>query len=392
MRTAARMRRGDCGRARRRSCRSTGLAVGALIGLLMLPGAAWARSYSTTFSTSESPLSENGAWIDGLVTGLDWSSVQVSPAGLAHGTQSGVATGNALFGDSTSVLAGTWGPDQTASAVVHATNQQPGSGNIFEEVELRLRTTITAHSITGYECNYAARTVNPYVQIVRWDGAQGSFAVLDSRGGPGLHDGDVVKCSISGSTITTYINDVEIFSVTDTTFTSGSPGIGFFFQDDGSDTPLSTDFGFTSFTATDGVGPTPNKTFTVPPCRIVDTRVAGGVIPGNTSRSFLAAGALSGQGGASNCNIPRGAAKGVYLNVVAVWPSGPGYLTMYPASSEQPLASTLNFGAGQTIANGVLVPICDPTMGSCPFDITVYMGQSSSHVVIDVSGYVGPKQ
>src|SRR5262249_27620972 len=170
----------------------------------------------------------------------------------AHGTQSGFATGNARFADSTAVVAGVWRPDQMATAMVRTINQQPGSGNIFEEVELRLRTTITAHSITGYECIYAARTVNPYVQIVRWNGPLGSFTPLDSQTGPGLHDGDVVKCSINGSTITTYINGVEIFHVTDTTYATGSPGIGFFLQDDGSDTPLSTDFGFTGFTASDG--------------------------------------------------------------------------------------------------------------------------------------------
>ena len=212
---------------------------------------AWARSYLTTFSTSENPVSENGAWIDGKMAGLDWSSVQVSPAGLAHGTQTGFATGNARYADSTAVLAGPWGANQTATAVVHATNQQPGSGNIFEEVELRLRTTIAAHSITGYECNYAARTVGSYVQIVRWNGPLGSFTLLDSQAGPGLQDGDVVKCSVKGNTITTYINNVEIFHVIDSTYTNGSPGIGFFLQDDGSDSPLNTDFGFTSFSASD---------------------------------------------------------------------------------------------------------------------------------------------
>jgi hypothetical protein len=302
-----------------------------------------------------------------------------------------MATGDAVYADSTGVLGGAWGPDQTAEAVVYATNEQPGSGNIFEEVELRLRTAIAAHSITGYECNYAARTVNPYVQIVRWDGPLGSFTVLDSRSGPGLREGDVVKCSASGTTITTYINNVEIFHVNDSTYTSGSPGIGFFLQDDGSDTPLATDFGFTSFMASDGAGRAGNKTFTVAPCRIADTRVSGGVIPAFGSRSFLVAGPIFGQGGASYCNIPRGPAKGVYLNIVAVVPSAAGHLTVYPYASVLPLASTLNFAAGQTIANGVLVPICDSKVAVCPFDITVTMGPASSHVVIDVSGYVAPK-
>jgi hypothetical protein len=236
------------GRSRQRwSVNLARLVAGFVVGLLTLPGAAFAQSFSTTFPTAEVPLSENGTWIDGDVTGLDWASVEVSPAGLAHGTQSGGESGPAVYADSTAVLSGDWSPKQTAMGVVHTTNQQ--SGNIFEEVELRLRTTITAHSITGYECNYAARKKNPYVQIVRWNGPLGDFTALDARTGPGLRNGDVVKCSIDGGTITTYVNNVEIFHVTDPTYASGSPGIGFYFQTDGSHTALNTDFGFTSFMA-----------------------------------------------------------------------------------------------------------------------------------------------
>ena len=142
------------------------------------------------------------------------------------------------------------------------------------------------------------------------------------------------------------------------------------------------------------LGPGPSsglKSFTVTPCRLVDTRLAGGMIPGNGFRSFLAAGALAGQGGASNCGVPFGPAKAVYINVVAVAPAGAGHLTIHPYPSPVPLASTLNFSTGQTIANGVMVPICDPSAGSCPFDFTVTMGPFAAHVVIDVTGYLGPK-
>ena len=136
---------------------------------------------------------------------------------------------------------------------------------------------------------------------------------------------------------------------------------------------------------------TSSKTFTVSPCRLVDTRLAGGVIPAYGFRSFVVAGTLAGQGGASDCAIPLGVAKGVYINVVAVTPQGPGYLTVHPFPSAVPLASTLNFAAGQTIANGVLVPMCDASTVSCAYDLTVTMGPAASHVVIDVTGYLGPK-
>src|SRR5436190_946862 len=99
----------------------------ALLLCLLTAGAAWPRSYSTTFALVENPISEGGQWVNGGAQGLDWADVQVSPAGLAHGTQSG-SNG---YDDSTALLAGAWGPDQTVSAVVHSLNQQGGTN--FEE-------------------------------------------------------------------------------------------------------------------------------------------------------------------------------------------------------------------------------------------------------------------
>ncbi len=87
---------------------------------------------------------------------------------MAFGTQPGNGSGNAEYNDSTAVLAGTWGPNQTAQATI-AVNNASGASWVFEEVELRLRTTISAHPITGYEINCSVST-NPnnfYLQIVR---------------------------------------------------------------------------------------------------------------------------------------------------------------------------------------------------------------------------------
>jgi hypothetical protein len=68
--------------------------------------------------------------------------------------------------------------------------------------------------------------------------------------GPGLHDGDVVKATIIGNTITAYINGVQIIQVTDSTYPNGSPGMGFYIQ--GRSVSRESDYGFTSFAATDG--------------------------------------------------------------------------------------------------------------------------------------------
>jgi hypothetical protein len=133
------------------------------------------------------------------------------------------------------------------------------------------------------------------------------------------------------------------------------------------------------------------KTYTVTPCRILDTRTAGagGPIGANACRPVHVVGALSFQGGASTCGIPANAI-GVHINVVAVSPPFAGHLTVYPYGSSLPLASVLNFSPGQTVANGVLIPICDPNVSMCSQDLLVQTGPSSTHAVIDVTGYVAP--
>lgn len=135
----------------------------------------------------------------------------------------------------------------------------------------------------------------------------------------------------------------------------------------------------------------PFDTFTVQPCRVLDTRFSSppGPIGGALSRDVRIVGPLgASQGGAPDCSVPSGA-TGVFINVVAVGADGPGHLTVYPFGSVLPVASTLNFTINQTIANGVLVPVCVP-LASCAADVTVQMGPSGAHVVIDVTGYVAP--
>ena len=202
------------------------------------------KTYSTTFPLTESVISESGNWINGKTTGGLWKDVSTIP-GLAYGTESG----STMYDDSTAVLTGTWNSNQMAQATVHTVNQ---NSSIFEEVELRLRTTITANSITGYEFNFRCTSDgSQYAQIVRWNGPLGSWTLLDSRSGPGLHDGDVIKATAKGSTLTIYVNGTALFSVTDSTFTNGSPGIGFYNQN--GTTSNNKDYGLKSFSAADNI-------------------------------------------------------------------------------------------------------------------------------------------
>jgi len=223
------------------------------------------RPYGTSFPLSENPISENNNWINGFTTGLDWGNVRTTP-GLAFGT---TVSPPPPYNDSTAILSGTWGPNQTAQATVHTVNQ---NSSIFEEVELRLRTTITPHNITGYEVNFRATSDGTqYCTTVIWKGPVNSWAELDGRDAPacpGLHEGDVVSATIVGNSICSYVNGTLVFCTTDSTFTNGSPGMGFYMT--GGTSAQLSDYGFTNFSASDG-----STTDTTPPSTPTNVSATG---------------------------------------------------------------------------------------------------------------------
>jgi len=222
-----------------------------LVQLVLCPGIkANARIYTTDFAQTENPISEGGNWINGATVGLDWADVSTTP-GRAIGLESG-STG---YDDATALLTGTWGSNQTAMATVFTTNRM--SGNVYEEVEIRLRSSLTPLSCTGYEVLFSLKPdSNCYVQIVRWNGPLGDFTYVAATGGSQfiLHTGDKVSGSISNKMITAYINGIPVLMGTDTNYSSGNPGIGIFIQGAAG---VNGDYGFTSFTATDGAASPP---------------------------------------------------------------------------------------------------------------------------------------
>jgi chitodextrinase len=203
---------------------------------------AFAASYSTNFPLTENPISEGGKWINGNTVGLKWSNVSTTP-GLAIGSDAGTGA----YDDATALLTGTWGPDQTVQATLYDFN--PNNG-IFEEVELRLRSSLSANSCTGYEIMFSCKTNgNQYIEVARWNGPFQSYAIIGGANNPPiLKTGDVLKASIVGNVITAWVNGVQVLQCTDSTYANGSPGIGY----NGGCTGFYSNFGFTSFSATDG--------------------------------------------------------------------------------------------------------------------------------------------
>ena len=159
---------------------------------------------------------------------------------MAYGTNGVTNT----YDDSYALLTGTFGNDQTVEAVIYRNQSlSPGASH---EVEMLLRFSDDTGNARGYEClfNYAGG-----IQIVRWNGEFGSFTPLattgiDSLGRP-LVSGDVVKATIVGGVISTYINGALMARANDSMFKSGQPGISFFVRPGGSPALL----GITSFSA-----------------------------------------------------------------------------------------------------------------------------------------------
>ncbi len=187
------------------------------------PKAAPVRSYSTRFQLDEDPISEGGKWINGRKDGMDWYNV-ITRNGVAYG-----AVSKGEYTDPTALLGGTWGKNQTAKAKVFSRNP---TEKYYQEVEIRLRSTLTPHRCTGYEVFWRClKTKNAYAEIVRWNGKLGDWTSLKKHTGAkyGVKDGDVVEATVVGNLIKGFVNGVEVISATDNNFREGSPGMGFNF-------------------------------------------------------------------------------------------------------------------------------------------------------------------
>ncbi len=112
--------------------------------------------------------------------------------------------------------------------------------------------------------------------------------------------------------------------------------------------------------------------FPISPTRILDTRAGLGRLGPNATIDVQVAGA----GG-----VPTTGVSAVVLNVTATEPTAPdSYLTLFPAGTARPLASNLNFVAGETVPNLVVVRVQNGK-------VSIFNNAGSTHVVADVQGW-----
>jgi len=114
----------------------------------------------------------------------------------------------------------------------------------------------------------------------------------------------------------------------------------------------------------------------VVPSRILDTRTGNGAPVAPVGPGAFINLQVTGRGG-----VPALGVSAVALNVTVTNPTLGGYLTIYPAGSALPLASNLNFPAGATVPNRVVVKL--GTGGQ----IAIFNGYGSTNVVVDVNGW-----
>ncbi|WP_051951052.1 N-acetylmuramoyl-L-alanine amidase [Actinacidiphila yeochonensis] len=120
----------------------------------------------------------------------------------------------------------------------------------------------------------------------------------------------------------------------------------------------------------------PAGTFTpVGPTRIMDTRNGTGVAKAAVGAGKSVVLQVAGKGG-----VPSSGVTGVVMNVTAVGPTAAGHVDVYPDGSPAPITSNLNFPAGRTIANLVVVPVTDGKV-----DLRNALG--SVNLLADVVGY-----
>jgi hypothetical protein len=118
----------------------------------------------------------------------------------------------------------------------------------------------------------------------------------------------------------------------------------------------------------------------VTPCRIVDTRLGFGFTGPYGPPSLVAGPSRTFDLNSGPCpGLPNGL-DAYSLNVTVVNTSAPGHLVIWPTGGAQPNVSSINFVAGQTIANAVIVPA--GTNGS----VNV-AAAAATDVLIDVNGY-----
>jgi hypothetical protein len=236
-----------------------------------------------------------------------------------------------------------------------------------------------AGAVTGSAANAAP---GDNLVLGQANDAAGALTSLNSNAQAGTlevanaGDGAPLRVAIGSASVPDLSQAGDIFSIDG--FQDGTVGIPVYTHISGDDQffPLSA----LVFTDQVAIQPVP-----ITPTRVVDTRNAAGrrrlIVPaGSTDSTGRVIGGRSVTLVLSDMVASFGA---VYANVVSTGSTAGGFLQIYPADP-RPGASTVNFAAGQTIANFSLTGLnFDDTNG---FTVKLF-ASVTSHIVVDVTAF-----
>jgi hypothetical protein len=119
-------------------------------------------------------------------------------------------------------------------------------------------------------------------------------------------------------------------------------------------------------------GPDALSLYTLAPCRVLDTRGAGGAFSGTLPVGVLGSG----------CSVPS--AQAYVFNATVIPKNGKplGYLTLWPDAEGQPGVSTLNAVDGAVTSNMAIVPTLNGDVDAFAY--------SSTQLILDIFSYFAP--
>jgi hypothetical protein len=136
-------------------------------------------------------------------------------------------------------------------------------------------------------------------------------------------------------------------------------------------------FDVAGYYSTPDVSPGPDGLFNpLVPARLLDTRTGIGAPAAKLAAGQTLDLQVTGRG-----NVPASGVNAVVLNVTATSPTSLGFLTVFPTGVARPNASNLNFNAGETVPNRVMVGV--GTGGK----VSIFNPAGTTNVIADVNGW-----
>lgn len=124
------------------------------------------------------------------------------------------------------------------------------------------------------------------------------------------------------------------------------------------------------------------------PCRLADTRLAGGAFAAAERRTFvvsdLSGVTIGSQGGnPSGCGVGPSPSS-VEISITAVGPTGDGFGRAWPGRQALPNATFINYTSGVSVTNTGTVAV-NPSLPDEQLNVQAF--GAGTHLVIDVAGY-----